>query len=469
MNSKKCLILIFMVCLSLPVFAISADALVQKAMENSVAMKTLEINRENNELSLRTKDEKDTLSVSVSSGEVSFQKESPGKSFFSMGPSAEIIISKKEDESVTFGLSNATRISKSGDTSLTVTPSAGYKKIINLDSFKDSRKALTEKLGVIRQDLDYNKRILQMKNGVLQNLISIIQSAFSIHEASLSYERLLLDYNTALASGELTEGSLNDLQSRLNLESGKVSLDSAVSKLSKLKESFRENYGIDYEEVSEIREAKLTLTEQPEGNSSVQIAEISLEIANQAVSAAEGTKKEFQIGANTKTPLTLTNGSDFNFNADASVFVALKGQNYSLNASAGTLYQGGEFSPFVTVTGNWANRQNTNTDALTLQTLKNNVLLAQIDYDNALSTYISDIKELETDIRDYRTNLEQFRVRSHYNTLILERATEMYGQGLVTKRELEDAELNVKKDEMQRKVYALQALIIENNISAVQL
>ena len=77
-----------MVCLSLPVFAISADALVQKAMENSVAMKTLEINRENNELSLRTKDEKDTLSVSVSSGEVSFQKESPGKSFFSMGPSA---------------------------------------------------------------------------------------------------------------------------------------------------------------------------------------------------------------------------------------------------------------------------------------------------------------------------------------------------------------------------------------------
>jgi hypothetical protein len=63
----------------------------------------------------------------------------------------------------------------------------------------------------------------------------------------------------------------------------------------------------------------------------------------------------------------------------------------------------------------------------------------------------------------------QSEVSARYNRLILERKQEMYDNGLITGRDLEDASLAVEKDEVQAMVYALNALVLESRIAALQL
>ena len=89
--------------------ALSADDLVQKAMENSTTIRTLNINRENTILNRQISDVEPTMSVTISSGNVTVQKEEVGKSIFMMSPYATITLPEKNESTLTFKLSNVTR------------------------------------------------------------------------------------------------------------------------------------------------------------------------------------------------------------------------------------------------------------------------------------------------------------------------------------------------------------------------
>ena len=65
--------------------------------------------------------------------------------------------------------------------------------------------------------------------------------------------------------------------------------------------------------------------------------------------------------------------------------------------------------------------------------------------------------------------MEQFEVSADYDLRILERVNEMFSLGLVTRREVEDAQLAVDADKIQRLINAIDALVIENRIAINQL
>ena len=106
---------------------------------------------------------------------------------------------------------------------------------------------------------------------------------------------------------------------------------------------------------------------------------------------------------------------------------------------------------------------------MTIQSLRNNVILAQIDYDDTLETYRTDLASLRSSVSSHLSEVAQSEVSARYNRLILERKQEMYDNGLITGRDLEDARLAVEKDEVQAMVYALNALVLESRIAALQL
>ena len=97
------------------------------------------------------------------------------------------------------------------------------------------------------------------------------------------------------------------------------------------------------------------------------------------------------------------------------------------------------------------------------------VVLDGMPYDNAVSSYKNEVASLKSDISSHQSDVSQFEVSANYNRLILERTQQMYDKGIVTLRELEDARLNVEKDENQAMIYRINALVLENRIAALQL
>ena len=449
--------------------ALSADDLVQKAMENSTTIRTLNINRENTILNRQISDVEPTMSVTISSGNVTVQKEEVGKSIFMMSPYATITLPEKNDSTLTFKLSNVTRFYKSGDSYVSFTPDVTYSKLIKLDSYFDTREDITKLSNQISQDISYQKSLIQFQNSFLQSLSAIIQSEISIKSSRLSYERLVQDRETSLASGDITPDSLKDLQSQMRVDSTRVALESLEKKHADLLKSFRENYGFDYERPDSVRDVDLSIEALESGNSTVLLSDMSLQIAKQAVDVASGTSTKLQLGANTNMTMIQTNGNDLNTTVNGSVSGTISGSNYSIGAEAGADYRSDELFPYVTIRGTWSNKKTTQTDALTLQSLQNKVILAQIDYDNAVQSYKNEVASLKSDVSNHLSDLSQFEVSSNYNRLILERTQQMYDKGIVTKRDLEDAQLSVEKDEVQAMIYKISALILENRIAALQL
>ena len=450
-------------------FALSADDIVAAALESSTTVRTLNINRENTLLNRQIADTDSGMTVSLSTGEVTVQKEGTGNPVFTMSPSATVTFPELNDSTISFGVSNVTRIYRSGDSSVTFTPDASYRKTIDISSYTDTREDITTLSSRISQDVSYEKSLLQFRIGVLQSIATIMQSELSVKSGRITYERLVADRNTALSSGEITEGSIADLQSLMTLESRRIALESAEGKLDDLLKTFVSSYGVEYSRPDSVRDADLTAAEREDGNTTVLLSELNLEIAQQALDAATGSTTRLQIGANASAPMTLTNGKDLNTVINGSVSGTVSGTNYSVGAKAGATYRSEELYPYITVTGTWSNKKNSDTDTLTVQSLRNKVILAQIDYDNALETYRSDLAALRSSVSSHLADVAQHAVSARYNRLILERKQEMFDNGLITGRDLEDARLAVESDEVQARVYALNALVLESRIAALQL
>lgn len=456
-------------CAAMCVGALSADDIVRSAIENSPAVRTMNINRENALLNRQITDADPIMSVTLSTGDVTVQKESFGTPVFSMGPSVTVALPEKDDSSFTFVLSNVTHIYKSGDKSLTFTPDASYRKTIDLNSYKDTRDDLRKTSGDISQDIGYETSLLQFETSVLQSIATIMQSEINLKTGRISYERQEMDRKTALISGDITPDSLKDLQSQMALETQRVALENSEARYAELLKTFRDNYGIDYQAPDSVRNANLELEALEKGNSSVLLAEVSLEIAKQTLDAMVGTTTKLQLGANASAPITKTSGMDIEASVNGSVSGTVTGANYSVGARAGASYRSEELYPYISVSGTWTNKKTANTDALTIQSLQNNVILAQMDYDNAVASYKKDVESLKSTISDHMSDESQFEVSARYNRIILEKTQSMYDKGLVTKRDLEDAQLNVEKDEVQALVNKLNALVLENRIAELQM
>ncbi len=99
MNIRKILVICIVLCTAVfGIFAMSADDIIEKAIQNSVAIKTLELDRENSIISRKIDDVEEGVSVTVSSGNVTFRKESEVTPFFTMGPSLEVALPQKDDK-----------------------------------------------------------------------------------------------------------------------------------------------------------------------------------------------------------------------------------------------------------------------------------------------------------------------------------------------------------------------------------
>lgn len=101
--------------------------------------------------------------------------------------------------------------------------------------------------------------------------------------------------------------------------------------------------------------------------------------------------------------------------------------------------------------------------------MENDLIVAQMNYDSAKQSYDDTVRSLSIEVQDFKATVEAFEVEAQYNQRILEYTTALYEKGMASESELSDAKATVAKDDANRIVYALQALVLENRIKINEL
>ncbi|MEA5030363.1 MAG: hypothetical protein VB056_15930, partial [Sphaerochaeta associata] len=155
----------------------------------------------------------------------------------------------------------------------------------------------------------------------------------------------------------------------------------------------------------------------------------------------------------------------------ASASATLQANNFSAKAGLkGTYnYSTSGFSPSLTVSGSWNNNTTLASDALTLQKLENEVLIAELAYQTELNEYVQNAATLESNIAAWNMTHALQRQSMEYNLALLEQQQTLFEKGLATKADVDDAAFTVEMDAYTLSSTLLDGLKLENQIRTLQI
>jgi hypothetical protein len=108
-------------------------------------------------------------------------------------------------------------------------------------------------------------------------------------------------------------------------------------------------------------------------------------------------------------------------------------------------------------------------DTLNLQKLQNKVLLAQIEYNDALNTYLYDATSLNGDIAAWKLSHSMQANTEAYHQMELTQQKALLKKGLVRESGVADAAFTVAQDAYDRNIDLLEGLVLQNQIDSLSL
>ncbi|MDD4449350.1 MAG: hypothetical protein PHS76_01425, partial [Sphaerochaeta sp.] len=127
------------------------------------------------------------------------------------------------------------------------------------------------------------------------------------------------------------------------------------------------------------------------------------------------------------------------------------------------------FKPSLSVSGSWNNNPTLASDALTLQKLENEVLIANLAYQTALNEYLQNAAALESNIAAWNMTHALQRQSMEYNLALLKQQQTLFEKGLATKADVDDAAFTVEMDAYTLASTLLDGLKLENQIRTLQI
>ncbi|MDX9824080.1 MAG: TolC family protein [Sphaerochaeta sp.] len=195
-----------------------------------------------------------------------------------------------------------------------------------------------------------------------------------------------------------------------------------------------------------------------------------------ALKKAEFTNKSLVLNGRVKTTQTsgiVPAGAGLERTNSMSVqaSAAIDAKQFSLSGGVNGTYNfdTGSFSPSLSVSGSWNNNKTLASDALTLQKLENEVLIAELAYQTALNEYLQNAATLESNIAAWKMTHALHRQSMDYNLALLKQQQTLFEKGLATKADVDDAAFNVEIDAYTLSSILLDGLKLENQIRALQI
>jgi hypothetical protein len=457
----------------IPLGAVSLDEVMAQAKKQSSTMQLLELNKQQNEIALGLGDVKATLSVKVS-GDASYRDVVYGVSKESSilgSPTLTLVLPNDGGTQISVGLNS---LSKSlTTTKWTVDPSVNVSHTISFGNIGDTLADLKLAKQQLEVQQSYTKGVYNFENSVYQKM----QDLLGYEKSILSSQKDILVQKTKMENALALRTTTRESSTYKNMELSLARLENTLSATNQryalAKSQFKQMTGIEWQGIDQLREAKLSFSVMPTGDTSVVIAALAVEIAKEdlAIKEQDGVMKLVVGGGASlnygydNTPIPNRTAS-YNLNANGK----LTDSRFSLGATVNMgVSNAGAITPTVTVNGSWNNNPTSESDVLTLQKLGNAVTIATINYQESMTSYLDSAYQLQNDILNYKLDLEQFNQTAAYNELLLGQAVDKLAKGLGIQSEVDDARLTVQLNVYDRKVYQLKALVLENRAKALQL
>jgi hypothetical protein len=326
-------------------------------------------------------------------------------------------------------------------------------------------------------DQTYRQRLYDFESSIYSKIVEILGHEMNLlnHEKDLLVQRTKIE--NALKLKTTTVGSTSYRSMELELARLENTKSSTLQRLAMAKAQYTQLTGLDWSGVESIGKANPAFTVMPTGDTSVILASLDLEIAKEQLAlqqrktvrtATGSTVPSLTISGSTGLTYTKTTSDAISYDLTGSATYAAK--NFSTGASFSLgISDTGKVTPTVTISGTWRNNSTITSDELTLRSLGNAVTIAGIDYQEAMLAYRIKANQLESDILSHTLDVERFGQSVLLRNQVLAQAQEALAKGLVTQTEVDQALLDVELSKYEEKIYALQALILENRAKALQL
>lgn len=499
--------LVLLVLIPTSLFSASLDEIIKTAYGSSEEIKRYELDRRNTALTVSIGEAKEELGISVSSGIVS-AKYNPGTGnyeFGTTGTKATITLPNDGKTAITVGTGSVSYTTNSNRYALNPEVSASHTFLYG-DS-GDNRSTLLNKQSALLGTHKYESNLVQFENSIINQIKALLTNEKSISETLKNIvvqQKVLGDALTlrtfskdSVAYKEL-ENSMTRLQGNLAslvhnqelLESqyaeltsqswnSNVRLGPALAKLEKsnLSEIKAETLldVLSWDGLPSIREPNLTFEKNPNGNTTVTLKGLELDLAQEDLKLAKAnlTNKNLKIsggaGASAVNPVSTATGRINSIGGKVGAdFIT---NTYSFGAGFNGSYDldTKNFTPTLTVSGSWNNNPTQLTEKLNIQKLENSAMLASIAYNDALQDYLYSASSIQSQVASWHLEYALLERTISYNRKALEQQEALFAKGLTTRSSVDNARFAVGQGAYEKALTLLQGRLLENSIRSLQI
>ncbi len=467
--------LVLLVLIPLSLTSASLDEIIKTAYASSEEMKRYELDRKNTELTVSIAEAKEELGISVTSGEVSaeFQPGAGNYVFGTTGTKATFTLPNDGKTAITIGTGSVSYTPNNNTYSLRPTVSATHSFLYGEDS--DNRSTLLNKQSALLGTYSYQSNLIQFENSILNQIKAILTNEKSINDTKKSIVIQEKGMSDALALRTLSKDSVAYKEQENTMTRLQSTLASLQGNQELLESQYTHLISLPWEGIPTIREPNLAFEKNPNGNTSVALKALAVDLAQEDLKLANAqlSNKTLQVngavGASAADPVVTATGRVNSIGG--TVGASFNAKNYSVGASFNGSYDldSQDFTPKLTVSGSWNNNPTQLTEKLNIQKLENSVMLASIAYNDALQEYLYTASSIQSQVASWQLEYALLESTISYNKKALEQQEALFAKGLTTKSSVDNARFAVGQDEYERALSLIKALVLENSIRNLQI
>jgi outer membrane protein TolC len=463
--------------------------IVEQAKANSVTIQQYLLTRENSKLAVALDTAKDGMSINVSSGNLTYAgsgtvstDSSTTEAYdyaLTASPQVSIVIPDADNDTDSTILTASLDDSgyyhlSSGDSYYEVNPTVSLQRSITFGKTSDERTELLSRYNTLLADNTFGSSELDFESSIYDSLVDILTAERSIAETTRTLEKAQKSLDDALALKTLSEGSVDYREQELSILSYRNSLASYQAQKDLAVAQFATLTGLGYAGVDGIEEPTLDFAPSTDGNTTVRLKQSALDIAREdlAIKQAEKTNSTLLLDGGGSWSVSKKEHAETLNSGTVSIGASYAMQTFSVGVSTGVSGVGSSSgaAPFVSVSGAWNNNATQESDQLEELQLQNEVLLAQLEYSQALTDYTSDAADLMKEISAWKLEYARLQRQKDYYELLLAYQETLYSTaGLANEEDIKDARLQVELAQYDLSVSLLNGLILENSIASIQL
>ncbi len=466
-NQRRLAVLCLVLAATVPLTAIPLQDLITQALAESTNMKDLEYSKQKALLTVGLNQVEDELGIAVGSGEVTATYNSGNYVFSTSG--TNVAFTLPNDGKTTINVSTGAMGVDAPYSYSSISPSVSASHTLTYGYTADNQKSLLNRQTEVLALSTYESSKLNFTTSLYSQIDSLLENEKSIKQTEKDLADLQTSLQQNLSLKLIRSDSLAYQAQEQAIKVKEATLANLQSTRELLLRQFSLLAGFAWEGVEAISEPNLSFTSNPMGNSSVLLKSLALDLAKEelALKKAEFTNKSLVLNGRVSS----SHSSSPTDGLSASAAATLQSKNFSAKAGlSGTYnYSTKTFSPSITVSGSWNNNKTLASDALTLQKLENEVLIAELAYQTALNEYLQNAATLESNIAAWKMTHALHRQSMDYNLALLKQQQTLFEKGLATKADVDDAAFNVEIDAYTLSSILLDGLKLENQIRALQI